>query len=137
MKRKWKKRWIVPACLFTLVVAFFWPVRFFSGDARDVESIRLFDGNGGGLAEITDRQTIDRLVENLHSVYLRRSPNPSAFSSNIGFDLLVDISMKEDGKTCHFEIDSETSGKDGFYYNSYFGKFDYEGMKNLCRANKD
>ena len=92
------------AILLILVLLWFWPVRIFSGDAGEVESIKIFDGNTGNLVTVTDRETIEKLVENFKSVYLRRTFD---FGSRNGFNLLVDIAVKGRDETCHFTINSE------------------------------
>ena len=61
-------RFLPLAILLILVLLWFWPVRIFSGDAGEVESIKIFDGNTGNLVTVTDRETIEKLVENFKSV---------------------------------------------------------------------
>ena len=98
-----------------------------------MESIKIFDGNTGNLVTVTDRETIEKLVENFKSVYLRRTFD---FGSRNGFNLLVDITVKGRDETCHFTINSERHAVRESRFYSYWGNlllFLYEGVSQRRR----
>ena len=127
-------RFLPLAILLILVLLWFWPVRIFSGDAGEVESIKIFDGNTGNLVTVTDRETIEKLVENFKSVYLRRTFD---FGSRNGFNLLVDITVKGRDETCHFTINSERHAVRESRFYSYWGTYCFSFMKELVNGGEN
>ncbi len=118
-----KKRIIIPIIVPVLVLAFilgtwyFTPKKFLSGVAStDVDSISVFNGSTGNSFNVTSREQIMYIVENIHGVEMKKEK----FSS--GYDGFVfSLTFKDaSGKTIEsFIINSKYIIRDDpFFYRS-------------------
>lgn len=128
-----KKRRIVPLMVILVLVfallIWFWPIRIYHKAPDHVDYIELFDGNSGASVRIEDTETIEKIVDNLQSVYLRRKF--LSFGDHSGFNLLVNIYEKDSDQRCHFTINSEKDVKKSFQYTSYYGTYEFSYLENL------
>ncbi len=126
---------VMAVCAVFLAV-WLWPVHFAAVDPGDVESIRLFDGNTGTAATVTDPQEIEQVVTSLQRVPMRRSFDLSGFVPHDGTGLHVNVKFKDSGREYGLEMAGNTVTQNGFRYQAYSGELPYHSLKGLCPQTK-
>lgn len=103
------------------------PVDMMNLDAEEVCEIRIFNGNNGQEIQITDRQAITHIIENLGGVQLKRSGLSLGY---MGYSFRITIYLSNGKKARgwnEFVLNSSDSiRKDPFFYKVVKGNIDYE-----------
>ncbi len=135
-----KKKVIV--CLSVIVVlvllGIVWyhtPIRLRTVDSESVGRIYIFDGRTGKSADITEREEIDRIVNELKAVTVKRAGVSVGY---MGYALRITI-YDNSGKKVHgwgeFVLNgAENIRKDPFFYNVVDGGIDFSYLESLLEA---
>lgn len=136
---KQKRRWVVlgiVAIVVLLAIAWYkWPVRLTKVDASEVGLIVLQDGTTGNRAEISDEETIDRLMKEFRSVKMQRE-RLSWFSG--GYHIWVRVCKPDMEIVSDFSVNgSKLIRKDPFFYKVVGKSIDVEYLEQLIEEVQD
>ena len=124
---------IIVAVLALGVIWYRIPVRMLATvDAEDVGRITIFNGTNGEEAEITDREEIEHIVNNLKTVTMKRRKISVGYS---GYHLRVTV-YDNAGKKVHgwssFIVNAaQHVRKDPFFYEVVDGVIDFEYLESV------
>lgn len=130
---KQKRRWVVLGIVIIVIILaigwYKWPVRLTKVDAFEVGLIVLQDGTTGNRVEVSDAETIDRLMKEFRSVKIQRN-GLSAFSG--GYHIWVRVCKPDMEIVADFSINgSERIRKDPFFYNVVSESMDVAYLEQL------
>ncbi|MBP3618433.1 MAG: hypothetical protein J6J38_10395 [Lachnospiraceae bacterium] len=133
MKRK--RRWVVlggVAILVLLAIAWYkWPVKLTEVDTSEVGLIVLLDGTTGNRAEISDAETISRLMKEFCSVKMQKD-GVSVYSA--GYHIWVRVCKPDMEIVSDFCINGERMiRRDPFFYKVVGEDMDVEYLERLIK----
>jgi hypothetical protein len=111
------------------------PYKVVKIDSSKISSIVIFDGNTGYETEISDKVTIQYIIENLNGITFQKD-KWAAFSMGYGFRTTIN---NDRGKAIKKLIinSSNTIRYRGFFYKARQGEIDYEYIKKVIEALPD
>lgn len=127
---------LLSAALVLLVGAVVWyrtPLDLMELDHNQVKEIVVQNGNSGKTTHITEKDKIQRIIENLNDVAVRPS-KPSTGSMGYGFKLTIYLSDGNEADDWNnFIINaSDTIRKDPLFYSVIQGSLDYDYLAHIC-----
>ena len=129
MKRKLLKVALIISILIIIFLLTFIPHKLVNIESQDVSSIYIFCGTNGKHIEITDRDTISHIIDNLDSVTFQKD---SLAIFRMGYAYNITIYTHKYIPYRKFIINSDTKVRYwGFFYEAQNNKIDYEFIKGL------
>ncbi|WP_456270972.1 hypothetical protein [Bacillus sp. AK031] len=131
MKRKWLIIAAIPSVLLLIFALTFIPHKFMNIDPSDVSKITVFDGNTGFETEITDRESIRHIINNLNAVTTQKGKPSFGY---MGYSFRTTIFNQEGQRLKEFIINSDdTIRYRGFFHRAVHHSIDYEYIERLVR----
>ncbi len=131
--RKKKRQVLLVAMIIAICYGLTYvPRKIVAIESSKVSSIKIFDGNTGRTITITDRESIDHIIDNLKNIKFRKDKWSFGY---MGYSFNTTI-YKSDGTVYkEFIINStDTIRRDPFFYRDSAGSIDYEYIKNLINS---
>jgi hypothetical protein len=131
LKKKWRIIAVIPLFLLILFAFTYIPHNFLNLDPSDVSRITVFDGNTGLETEITDRDAIQHIINNLNTVTTQKGKPSFGY---MGYSFRTTIFDQKGKELKEFIINSDdTIRYRGFFHRAADHSIDYEYIEKLVR----
>lgn len=128
-EKKLLKVALIISILITIFILTFIPHKLVNIQSQDVSSVYIFCGRNGKHIEITDRNTISHIIDNLDSVTF---PKDSFANFRMGYAYRITIYTHKYIPYRKLIINSDTNVRYwGFFYEAKNKKIDYEFIQSL------
>ncbi len=127
-----RRKWVISVVplIFVLLFAFtFIPHKVLNIKADEISKITVFDGNTGYQSEITNKEDIYHIINNLNEITFQK--NKPSFGA-MGYSFRMTIYDDKGKSTKKFTINSHDTIKyKGFFYYSEDNSIDYHFIEKL------
>ena len=129
MKRGWMIFGIVVAVVVIVIGCYKWPVRLTKMNTSEVGLIVLQDGTTGNRVEISDTETIEKVMGQFHSIKMRRGKLSAGYG---GYHIWVRVCKPDMEIVSDFTVSGKGYiRKDPFFYTISEGTIDVEYLELL------